>query len=359
MSYQPNFSDPRVQSRITQAVKFCEKYLRVDKSQWLSTRWIDKSFGMSTNPLSRYLRDVLLVCVNETYNKNTGQCKTYRLNESGFNKIKASIKNIQTTYSVIDLANKYHEQFKTGEFEYNDTSSRLYHPVQNCPRAAKQQLLAEQGYNWHYDIECAAPTLLHQYSQQIPEIVVDGVWKQGPMDLYLFTLRDYIRNRQAIRAQLALQCEVSEQTIKRIVNGMFQGAQISRYNKSLTYIELDGDAARIEFLKQHKFIQDLKTDIAVMWDYLKPVMSKRTKVTKTGQVRQLPISGKQKTGLYRELERRVVDVVKDYMTLRDVRYFLEHDGWATDREIDINDLCDYIRERTGFDIKIHKQHIVS
>jgi len=349
MSYTPNFNDPRVQARLVQAVKFCEKYLRVDKSQWLSTRWIDKSFGMSTNPLSKYLRDVLLVCVNDTYNKNTGQCKTYRLNPIGFNEIKASIKNIQTTYSVIDLAAKYQEQFETGKFEYNDTSSRLYHPVQNCPRAAKQKLLAEQGYTWHYDIECAAPTLLHQYSQQL----------EDPMDLYLFALRQYIRDRQSIRAQLAQECEVSEQTIKRIINGMFQGAQISNYNKSLTYAELDGDTARIEFLKQNDFIKDLKTDIAVMWDYIKPTMPKRTKVIKSGHVRHLPVSGKQKTGLYRELERRVVDAVQDYLTSRDIKYFLEHDGWATASELDTIDLCDYVQQRTGFDIKIHKQHIVS
>jgi hypothetical protein len=349
MSYKPNFDDPRVQDRLITSVKFCEKYLRADKSQWLSTRWIDKSFGSQRNALSQYLREVLLVCVNDSYNKNTGQCKTYRLNQSGFDEIKGLIKNTQTTYSVVDLQSRFQQQLETGKFEYNDTSDRLYHPIQNCPRQAKKQLLAEQGYRWHYDIECAAPTLLHQYSQQIP---------QTPMDLYLPALREYIRNRQRIRTQLAQECEVNEQVIKRIINGMFQGAQISNYTQSLTYQELDGDTARIEFLKQHKFIQELKADIAVMWKYIKPTMQKRTIKTTNGTDRVLPISGKQKTGLYRELERQVLNAVIDYTSKRGIRCFLEHDGWATESELDQMDLCEFVRNATGFDIKTQQLHIV-
>ena len=67
--------------------------------------------------------------------------------------------------------------------------------------------------------------------------------------------------------------------------------------------------------------------------------------------RLIPITSKQKWNVYFELERLVINSVRTYLDERSVRYFLMHDGWACDREIDQIDLRDYVRNHTGYKIK--------
>ena len=356
MSYTPNFNDPRVQERTVKALKFCARYLRSDRDQWVSKTQFDKveHFGSSRNELSKWLKKKLLIEVSG-YNMWAGKCKSYRLYQQAFDELQLMTNTHIIEYSVVDLKSDFQTELETGEFEYNDKSSRLYHPIQNCPRATKRQLLNEQGYAHNYDIVCAMPTLIHQYAQQIPEVVVDGKWKQGPMDLYLFGLRDYLKNRQTIREQLARDTEVEPEVIKRLINGLFNGGQISHNKQGKSYAELDGDHARIEFLQQNEFIKSIKEDIKTCWEYIVPTMPPRySKPDKNGVVKRAPFSSKRKSALYRDLERKVLDSVRDYLDQRDIKYFCEHDGWATDCELNVFELKTHIKEQTGYSIEIEK-----
>jgi len=357
MTYQPNFSDKRCQQRIVKAITFCKKYLREDRPQALGTRWIHHkdNFGSQRHELGRYLRELLLICVDERYNKDLKITKKYRLNGTGLKFLEENVDttNTQTTYSVAHLSNKFQKEVETG-INYKDSSSRRWHWLQNHRRQEKQQVLADSGFKHNYDIVCACPTLLLQYSQQLGN------------DEYMFKINDYIKNRTAIRQQLAIQAETDEQVIKRLINGLFQGGQISAYSQSTSFLELDGDLAKIKFLQQHEFIIGLKQDIKVMWSCIKPQCQKRTKKDKNGITRTLPISGKQKTAIYRDLERIVLDSIVEFLRETNNRHFLEHDGWACENLIDEIALNEFVRTRTGFDIKFeheliqqtHKQHIV-
>jgi len=348
INYRPNFNDPRVQARVIKSIDFVKRYLSSDRSQWLSTRWIDCHLGSQRNQLSRYLREILLICVDKSYSKKDGICKRYQLNQTGldFLETKVDTNSTQTHYSVVEVADKFQDELENNQIIYNDTSDRLYHWLQNQKRAVKQEVFERVGLNWTYDIVCSAPTLFHQKSQQLG------------MDLYLPYLRDYLVNRKSIRNQLAEESELDEKTIKRIINGLFQGAHISKYRKSHCYQELDGDLARIEFLRQHRFIQGLKEDIRVMWTYLRPLVPKRTIAQKNGSIKSLPISGKQKTALYRKLERQVLEVIKRYLSERNIKFYTEHDGWSSDKEIDVNELSDYVRDHTGFVLEFEQQEFI-
>jgi hypothetical protein len=178
------------------------------------------------------------------------------------------------------------------------------------------------------------------------------------MDEYLFYINEYIKNRTAFRQQLSHAAEVDEQVIKRIINGLFQGGQISAYTQSSSFLELNGDIAKIKFLQQHEFIIGLKQDIKQMWTYIKPHTQKRTKKDKNGITRTLPISGKQKTALYRELERVVLDQVTNYLIETDNKYFLEHDGWTTAQPVDTDSLRNYIKNNTGFDLEFDYESLI-
>jgi hypothetical protein len=349
MTYQPNFADPRVIQRVIKAITFSKKYLRELRPQALGTRWIHHkdNFGNQQHELSRYLREQLLICIDTRYNKDLKITKKYLLNTQGLKFLEDVVDttNTQNTYSVTQVADKFKTELNTG-IEYKDSSSRRWHWLQNQRRNDKQQILKESGLMHNYDIVCSCPNLLLQYSQQLG------------MDEYLFYINEYIKNRTAFRQQLSQQAEVDEQVIKRLINGLFQGGQISAYTQSTSFLELNGDIAKIKFLQQHEFIIGLKQDIKLLWTYIKPQTQKRTKEDKNGITRTLPISGKQKTALYRELERRVLDQVTNYLTETNNRYFLEHDGWTTALLIDIDSLRNYIKNNTGFDLEFDYESLI-
>jgi hypothetical protein len=387
MAYTPNFTDRRVQARIIKAISFVKKFVRPNKPQSLATRWIHHKdhFGSQINPLSKYLRDELLICIDERYNKDQKITKKYILNELGLDLLEkklvpvsnkknpgqlniSSSNNSNNTYSVLHLADKLKKELDLG-LSYKDSSFRLWHWLQHYPRADKKEVLSAVGLVHTYDIVCACPTLLHQYAQQIPEKLnydkmikprgqrERATWMQGPMDEYLFYLRDYLKNRKTIRKELAVECEVDQMVIKRIISGLFQGAFIKNDPRCGAYNELDGDLAKIRFLQQHEFIIGLTKDIKVLWQYIKPTLYQGIIKTKTGKLKVIPISGKQKTSVYRRLERNVLESVKTYLNNTNNKYFLEHDGWSTEQKINLYELKQHILTHTGFEIEIDYERI--
>jgi hypothetical protein len=260
----------------------------------------------------------------------------------------------QNTSLVDDWIQAEHgSELARAEFEYQDISSRLWHPLQRLRKEYRPRVLAAAGLAHQYDIVCCAPTLLHQHSWRIPEVLgPKGGWQQGPMDLVLSTLRDYIPNRHQLRSELAERAEISIQLAKQIITALFCGAHISRHPTSAICQMLSGDQARIEFLKQDPWLQALRDDIAVLWDYLNRTIPRRY----TASGRKLPISPRQKWMLYFELERRVLDSVRAYMKQRGIKCFLEHDGWSSDQAIDQVELQQWIEKSTGFCVELEYRY---
>lgn len=360
MTYTPNFTDPRVRARCLKAIGFVCGVMSTTKPQEWSTRYIDRYLGISSNPLSRYLREMLLVVTDDYYRYNTserGICKKYILNSEGLDHLRDLLKlnNIQTYPSVLQVAKQDHlTELDSGVFTYNDKSNRLWHPLQRYRKEMRTQILTDYGYHNHYDISTCAPQLIHQYSQQIPEVLApEGKrqrikWQQGPMDLYLFALRRYLNDKTQVREEIANSMALPVQAVKEVINALFAGAVISSNKDSDIYHILAGDLARICWLQQDTYVQELVSDIKCCWEYIRPVMQKRTKRTSQGTERLMPITSKQKWHLYFELERRVIDSVRTYMEERSIKYFLIHDGWSCNKEIDRNELNDYVRTTTGF-----------
>jgi hypothetical protein len=244
--------------------------------------------------LSRYLRQQLLIETNSHWNKDTGKCKEYVLNPTGVQHLCDCIgltKNNTTTqlhHIVVEVAQaEYNPELATGNFVYNDKSNRLWHPLQNFRRAFKQHVLEQNGYQYHYDIECCAMTLIHQHAQRRPEIQHQGRWQQGPMDLYLFALRDYLRDRHGVRQQIAHDVAADPEIIKRIINALLAGAKLSCSPTTEIYRLLSGDVARIRCLQQHQYLTQLRADIKTCWDYIKPTLMRRSKLNKNNQERLL------------------------------------------------------------------------
>jgi hypothetical protein len=227
---------------------------------------------------------------------------------------------------------------------YNDKSNRLWHPLQNYRREYKKQILDDHGYCYHYDIECCAFNLIYQHSQRLPE----------PMDLYLPALTGYLANRDQIRQHLAGQAEIPEAVVKRLINALLAGAPLSTNPTHEICQMLQSDRARIEFFKQSEFIVQLRADIKICWDYIKPTLPRRSITTQTGRQRMLPISSRQKWGLYFDLERQVLNQIRYYLNQNHNRHFLEHDGWSCSDEVNVTELTAHIKKTLGFNLNFQQ-----
>ena len=87
------------------------------------------------------------------------------------------------------------------------------------------------------------------------------------------------------------------------------------------------------------------------------IQSIRTKADRNGRVRRIPLNGKRKTAIYRDLERRVLDAVRLYLGDTNNKFFLEHDGWSCQNEINRSKLIEFVREHAGFNIEIEYEFV--
>ena len=364
MKYTPNLNDPRIIKRMRHAYGFTRAVMSVDKSTRWATRTIDKYYGQQQNQLSKYLRNLLLICTNHNYKQNSHIVKEYRINPVGLNYLRDVLgKNHHTitlpsispsvlqvteidTDEVFDyeLVSEYcyrefGEQLQTLQFIYEDKKDRLWNPLQNVKKIYKHQLLAENGLIYHYDIQCCAPTLIYQYSIKCGN------------DLYLPNLLNYLDNKNTIRNHIASQLEIPDNITKIIINALFCGARIGISNKFAISKLLNHDIARITWLKEDPYITELRNEIKICWNYIEPHTTIRYS-NKNNKRRKLAMNSKIKWGVYFRQERLVLDTVRKYLQTTNNNHFLEHDGWVTSNIIDKNDLQQHIRDTIGYDIRL-------
>lgn len=360
--YTLDFRNPRVLAATCRAVGMATACLSADKPRPLGKKFIDKHFTHSGRNLGKQLRCQILIPVSHHYNMLTGQCKTYTLNPRGVQELceSAGIQH-KTTYENVSnwATDSYGEQLETKKFEYVDQSNRLWSPIQNIRSDHRKRVLAEHGLKYQYDIVCAAPTLLYQYSRNIQWMFdQNDKYVYGPNTEVLEVLEDYIENRSALRKDLAQRIELDISNVKKIVNALFAGALLSEHSSSSILALCGNDIARVRFLKQDWFIQSLREDIATLWDYIKAAQPD-IYYEKDGRTRKKSFDSKRKWHIYFEQERLVMDNVRHYLTSNNIQYFNEHDGWSSNKKVDIQELRKYVSNQTGYDINFELTEITS
>ena len=350
--YQPNTDDRRVRRRIKSALGMTLGCFSEDKSRPMGTRFIDRHFGQQQLPLSQWLRRQLLICTNHSYNFESGQCKEYTINPAGVQDLQLILGGRLCLTPVEQREYNHHQavEWATETFSisdpYEDKSQRLWHPMQYLKKSTRNSTLADQGMEMQYDIQTAAPTLLHQRSWQ---------HSQGHI---LETIDYYIQNKDSVRAKLANETGLPEKNIKQLINSLFAGASLGASPRFSCWHLCNQDPAIIEFLKQHDFVVPLRADIQQMWQYLKPELPVRQMTTSTGKKRNMQMTPKNKWHLYFGLERQVLNAIRSYLDLYQLEYLLIHDAFASKKlPMGIDDLEDYIRDQTGFDLKFDQETI--
>lgn len=334
--YQPNFTDPRIQARALKCLNFVELYMR-NTVKWIARNEMYRHFGDTSRPLGQFLRNLVLITVDDYYNYQTGQCKRYRKNQQGVDQLKTFL---GVTAFEPTLAQNLTQQIESGEFEYETKSHREFNPVQFINRQRRGSILANHGYRNNYDIVAAAPTLLLQRAQQLdPDF-------QAP------ALAQYIRMRTHTREQIAQECGITAGDVKSIVNAMLHGAYISRNSYSQILQDLNYNYAAIGRLQVNQSVRELQTDIRELWKRLKVLFPDRYRTNCRGHAVRVRLNGRDKSGLYRTLESEVGQVIRRYLKRHSVRLLWIHDGWCSDKVVDTVELCAEVRRQTGFVIEL-------
>lgn len=372
-NYHPNFKDKRIQSRCYRALGFVCGCLTEDRAKPWSSRYLDQYLGHSGNQLSSYLRNILLVVSDNHYSMSSGKCKKYCKNPTGIKFIKQSLAGtitcewseycetsteptnsteLNSTDLLFDqrmIANfveaEYGDQLRSGNFDYNDRSQRLWHTLQNIRSVHKKPILSNWGYHHQYDIVCCAPSIIEQISRRMGN------------DLWMPELERYLDYTTEYRNSIARDLEIDVKTTKIFINSLFCGARVGHNPDFATSELLHNDFTRIQLAKTHPAISALREDIKTCWSSIikSGDLITRRRDVETGRLK--PVSSSDKWSVYFRYERQVLSEIQKHLQSLGVKFFLEHDGWSSSEYVDVESLQRVIKNTTGMDLNIKYERI--
>jgi hypothetical protein len=354
MAYHPDFRKSAVRRRAQTALIFVLAFVSPTRPKPLAQVLLAKHLGQAQTPVFRWLKKQLLIVHSNQWNMSTGQCKTYVSNLTGIAYIKGLLKidptdpQLESQYVIDQLKHDWAPALARNEIVYNDSSNRLWHPLQSVKKQYKYPFFAQQGLQFHYDIETAAPRLLVQRARET-----------DPDCKWFDTIDQYINNKQHTRTRIAQECQVDDHTVKVIINALLCGAKLTRRSDSSIYHLINNDPARMIWLQQDPWIQNFRQDITRMWASIFKNESRTYTTIRSGRLagvqRARPWTTRQKWAIYFQEERAVLNAVESYMKRRNIRCFLEHDGWYADQWIDRDQLRAHIEKRTRRRVQIGEQ----
>jgi hypothetical protein len=343
--YNPNLKDPRTLRRLESAWRYSSANLSTTRARQWSTRQIDVWFGQQQNPLSKWLREQLLIIDCHYYNAQLGTAKKYLLNQDGYitlgcmlGKLTNSTPNttqvLDAKLSAVDAL--HGATIESGVFEYKTKSSRMWNDIQNIATEIRKPLFANYGYIHEYDIQTASPTILVQLA------------KRSGLTRPVTVIEDYLKDKDYHRQRLANLLEVDAKVVKQLITAKFAGARFGARNSILD--QLGGRWILHNRLQQDQwFAVDLAKDIKKLWDAIK-------------QDQQLSLmNSRTKWGIYFQEELKVMRVVHKFLDKQGIQYFHEHDGWRSTQSISVRELQLLIERQTGywieFDYEVFERHV--
>ena len=348
-TYQPNFTEQRVQTRCQQIILWAERYIG-SETRGLNSRVLRSPEAFGDSPLGRYIKNCLLVKVNPAFQPGVFS-QQYRINVDYLNYLRAQVglpKSPLRAHRIIERFANQADSFTTGDFDYNKAGARWYNGLQNIPRAIKAQEFADRGLMYDYDIECCAPTLLLQQARRLK-----------PSLKTLDYIDYYLTNKSLVRNELSIKYNLSSRQVKQVINGLFQGGILNFYEHNQVLKHLNGNTYTMSQLKQDQFLLELQKDIRYMWKILRISMRVETYTTSKGLERTRRINGSDRTKFYQVLEEQVMTPIWKYMKKKKVVHYKEHDGFRSSEFVDPNELEQLIKRTTGFDVKFNWTKIES
>jgi len=329
-AYTPNLNDLRIQKRAKKAYAFCIAVASRNLSgNTMAVEVMEQHFGNVGRGLGKWLKETLLICTDNYFSKKRKIAKKYRLNERGASYIRDCLivqqNASQEVLQAFDddailehIADNYGDDLLHLKFRYRESTYRLWHGLQHMPRRLKPGIFAQAGLTYHYDINNCAPTIIQQYAQQ-----------QG-LDTPMFGIDYYINNKQQTRQHIADLISVDIKLAKKIIQAVTNGAKLSEDPRRDIFKLLDKDLDKLNLLKKDQWMTQYRQDFKQCWEAIHPEGSET------------------KWHTYFRLEREVLNTVIEYLKENSIKNFLEHDGFYTDKPIDISHVQELIRVNNNF-----------
>lgn len=366
---KPNFNHSSARKRCETAILACIKFFGT-RQRGAARELLEKGtfFGILSNKTSRYLKNTLLTEIYMNHTKNNKKTKIYKINIQGLNYVKEQLDGTYTglykDYCLLEQSmswdyvyqvqktqakqvfESHKQELESSKFIYKKKSNRSYHRLQTISNRYRSDLFALSDYKYNYDIECCAPTLLLQYARIL------GLKKPTPALDYL------ISNRTQARQQIADECAISVDLVKKIITGVLQGAIISLSNKSTIYVDLlEYNSFKLHRIQTNDLMCQLRKEISMMWSKISPRIQRGTYLDKNGTKKLMRMTGKKKTDVYRRLEQVVMKEIDKYLKKQNMRFFLEHDGWRCNQLVDVDHLIYVVKSKTGYNIRLDMEQI--
>lgn len=357
---QRNLNDPRNGHRIKCVLgylwgKFKNGSPNVIRE--ISSKELRSELVFGESETTRPLQDCLLLRVgNYVKGKKNNR---YRLEMAEFNPLIREL-NWSATECLeyylkarIDyFEGKYLDELTTGEFVYSKPeqkmSSREFHEIVNEGKFVRNRLLSKHGYKFQYDIKSCFPTLALQAMKVIrPHVNL----------LYLEIL---VSMPDELRKAMADELDVSVPQVKVILSSLLFGAKLNS-SRSLNVLEkytifeaLDYDLAKWDKLRSMRFIVGFMKDIKSLKLYL-PQCAVPSNFRDTSPFADASGYGK----LYwtcELLEKVVREMMVSCVKAKNGRVLRIHDCIATDVDLSVEELVQWVYERSNgeFSIKLSK-----
>lgn len=366
---KPNFSHSSARKRCETAILACIKFFGTKQRSASKTLLSQGTFfGILSNRTSRYLKNTLLTEIYQSHTKNNKKTKIYKINIQGLNYVREELNGTYTglfkDYCLLEKSlnweyvyqvqrtqaqqvfQEHQKELLSSRFTYKKSSSRRYHRLQTISNRYRSDEFTNYGYKYNYDIECCAPTLLLQYARIL------GLKTPTPAMDYL------ISNRTQARQQIANECAISVDLVKKIITSVLQGAIISKSIKSSVYVDiLEYNSFRLHRVQTNDLMCKLRKEISMMWSKISPHIPRGTYLDKNGTRKLMRMTGKRKTDVYRRLEQVVMKEIDKYLKKQNMKFFMEHDGWRCDQLVDVDQLVYVVRSKTGYNIRFDMEQI--
>ena len=298
----------------------------INQTRRLSKPALFKVFGNSTNELSQYLRDMLLV-KEQGHSRSQAKSAKWTVNQKAIHNLWFLFYNQELDMKTEQLKSWAALAKAQGfSFEYTEPTigGRRYNELQIMPKEIKKQIY--KGY-WDYDLSASNVTLIKQTAQMAAH---DNGWEfETPR------INWYLANKGAFRIAVAKTFKITLPEAKEIMQCIFSLAYFEGNDNSHAF-QILGKKSLEQFM-DHPMLQELRTEMIECWKIL---MGKDW------------TNGEKRFRLYEQLERQIIDAVE--AQLKGKRYLLQHDGFLLlERdELDLVDLISQVKARTGLDVSL-------
>ena len=226
---------------------------------------------------------------------------------------------------------EYDHQLRTGDIQYRLIKDRRYNSLVCAPKAIRKEVLYRHGYNFDYDINSAVVSLMYQE--------INRINKTKPIDQQfdLTILGNLIRLKTEIREFLASEFNITLKSAKAIINAIVFGAPISASKQASAIANIVG-IDNIPHLKS--ILGNVVTDTRQAWKFI----NNNSTNPISGR-----LGGKQYSIIYSALELKAQQSIQQFLDSNNHKALFIHDGFVTDKMVDIDAFNQYMEQALGFD----------